>query len=370
MRFEVIAEMLVLEESEYGPVRRSPRSQGARKSTGQASWRGASGSGEAQPPVPRPRGRRSASKTTSTDVLSFLDLNSLTAYLQEVYKISLLCAEEERDLAIAIKRGEMSARRALIEANLRLVISIAKKFLGLGLTFQDLIQEGNIGLMEAVEKFDHLRGCRFATYATWWIRQSIIRSIANQGRTIRLPVHIAEAFQKFIQLQVKSLQEHGRQAGLDVASKVLFPVDSEKIHRKVCKSLKQEVPFEDPRVRAKIEEMEQASVQRLKEILAVAQEPVSLETPLGEEDTCIGDLVAAQVTPEAPVMRVEMARLLQNLNERERKILAFRFGLIDGNIRTLQEISDEFGISKERIRQKEEDALRKLRTVMTREDWL
>ena len=370
MTIEVIAEMLVLEEAEYGPVRRSPRAQGASKSTGQARWRGTPSPGDSQPAAARPRGRRPSSKKSSTEVLSFLDINSLSAYLQEVYKIPLLSADEERELAIRIKQGEGLARYALIEANLRLVISIAKKFLGLGLTFQDLIQEGNIGLMEAVEKFDHLRGCRFATYATWWIRQSIIRSIANQGRTIRLPVHIAEAFQKFIHLQVRYLQEHGRQAGVDVASKVLFPVDTEKVHRKLCKSLKADVPFEDPRVRAKIVEMEQASELRLKEILAVAQEPISLETPLGEEDTCVGDLVAAQAAPEAPVMRVEMARLLQNLNERERKILAFRFGLIDGNIRTLQEISDEFGISKERIRQKEEDALRKLRTVMIREDWL
>jgi RNA polymerase primary sigma factor len=318
-----------------------------------------------------PRGRRGRKSTQPpAEALNFLDINSLTAYLQEVYKIQLLTAEEERTLAKRIKKGDMSARRALIEANLRLVISIAKKFMGLGLTFQDLIQEGNIGLMEAVEKFDHLRGCRFATYATWWIRQSIIRSIANQGRTIRLPVHIAEAFQKFIQLNVKHMQEHGKPPGLDKVSKVLFPVCSDKVRRKLSKSLKEELDFADPRVVEKIGEMEQASTTRLKEILAVAQEPVSLETPLGEEDTCIGDLVAAQSSPDAPVMRVEMARLLQNLNERERKILAFRFGLIDGNIRTLQEISDEFGISKERIRQKEEDALRKLRTVMSRQDWL
>lgn len=366
MGSEVSREMLALEESERRPVKKSSRGQGVRAAAGSAGWESPTEK-TSQPATPR---RRRASSRPASEVLGFLDTNSLSAYLQEVYKIPLLSADEERDLAIRIKSGESEAREYLIEANLRLVISIAKKFLGLGLTFQDLIQEGNIGLMEAVEKFDHTRGCRFATYATWWIRQSIIRSIANQGRTIRLPVHIAEAFQKFIQLQVKYLQEHGRQAGLDVASRVLFPVDTEKIHRKLCKSLKTEVPFEDPRVRAKIAEMEQASVARLREILAVAQEPVSLETPLGEEDTCIGDLVAAHTAPDVPVMRVELARLLENLNDRERKILAFRFGLIDGNIRTLQEISDEFGISKERIRQKEEDALRKLRTVMTREDWL
>lgn len=331
----------------------------------------------ASAPVPKAAkhtGSRYAGKANGTrsQVLDFLDINSLNVYLNEVYKVDLLTADQERTLAKRIKRGDCVARRAFIEANLRLVVSIAKKFLGLGLTFQDLIQEGNIGLMEAVEKFDHARGCRFATYATWWIRQSVIRSIANQGRMIRLPVHIAEAFQKFIQLQVRYLQQHGRQAGVHIASKVLFPVDEEKVHRKLCKAVKQDLPFDDPRVQAKIDEMEAASVYRLKEILAVAQEPVSLETPLGkeEDDTCVGDLVAAQAIPEAPVMRVEMARLLKHLNDRERKILVFRFGLIDGNIRTLQEISDQFGISKERIRQKEEDALRKLRTVMAREDWL
>lgn len=376
MRHEVNGEMLVLEDVQDDVVRSKQAGTQARgrKASRSSKW------GELPPPAPArgktplaaaPRTRRKGKSAASpVEALSFLDINSLTAYLQEVYKIPLLSPEEERSLAERIKMHDASARRALIEANLRLVISIAKKFLGLGLTFQDLIQEGNIGLMEAVEKFDPTRGCRFATYATWWIRQSIIRSIANQGRTIRLPVHIAEAFQKFIQMQVKHLQEHGRAPGLHLVSKVLFPVCEDKVRRKVSKSLKQELAPEDPRVRAKVEEMEMASLTRLKEILAVAQEPVSLETPLGEEDTCIGDLVAAQVTPDLPVMRVEMARLLEHLNERERKILAFRFGLIDGNIRTLQEISDEFGISKERIRQKEEDALRKLRMVMTRDDWL
>jgi RNA polymerase primary sigma factor len=362
--------MLVLEDVSYESGEPTKRSH----STARTRWGAAANkntkTAAVTPAKPRAARTRKSATTTPAEGLNFLDINSLTAYLQEVYKIPLLTPEEERSLAKRIKKGDQSARRALIEANLRLVISIAKKFLGLGLTFQDLIQEGNIGLMEAVEKFDHTRGCRFATYATWWIRQSIIRSIANQGRMIRLPVHIAEAFQKFIQLQVKHLQEHGKAPGLDLVSKVLFPVCEDKVRRKLSKSLKQELNSHDPRVMAKVEEMEQASVNRLKEILAVAQEPVSLETPLGEEDTCIGDLVAAVTTPDAPVMRAEMAKLLENLNERERKILAFRFGLIDGNIRTLQEISDEFGISKERIRQKEEDALRKLRLVMTRQDWL
>jgi len=366
--------MLALEEVPYDAEGSGPATRVAGRAVGRNQWKVAPPLTTSEKPVadgPRParRSRKNASSPAG-DALNFLDINSLSAYLQEVYKIQLLTAEDERDLATRIRHGEMAARRALIEANLRLVISIAKKFMGLGLTFQDLIQEGNIGLMEAVEKFDPERGCRFATYATWWIRQSIIRSIANQGRTIRLPVHIAEAFQKFIQLQVKHMQEHGHPPGLDSVSKVLFPVCHDKVRRKVSKGLKADLPAEDPRVKAKVAEMELASVNRLKEILAVAQEPVSLETPLGEEDSCLGDLVAGATTPDAPVMRVEMARLLAHLNERERKILAFRFGLIDGNIRTLQEISDEFGISKERIRQKEEDALRKLRLVMSRQDWM
>jgi RNA polymerase primary sigma factor len=322
-----------------------------------------------KPPVaeerPRPKARARAPRA-----LEVLDTSSLTAYLQEVYKIELLSAEEERALAARIEAGDTEARYDLIEANLRLVISIAKKFMGLGLTFQDLIQEGNIGLMEAVEKFDVARGCRFATYATWWIRQAVIRAIANQGRTIRLPVHIVEAFQKYVQMQVKHLQNHGTPQRLDEISKVLFPVEPDKVRRKLSRSLKTDLPLTDPRVQDKIVEMEEASLTRLKEILAVAQEPMSLETPLGDDDYCLGDGVAAEAEAEQPMLRSELARLLEHLTERERKIVAYRFGLLDGRVRTLQEISDQFGISKERIRQKEEDVLRKLRAVMSRQDWL
>ncbi|HEY3998609.1 MAG TPA: sigma-70 family RNA polymerase sigma factor [Candidatus Xenobia bacterium] len=321
--------------------------------------------GPAPAPARKPRGRKAPSES-----INYTDINSLTAYLQDVYRIKLLTAEEERDLAIRIADGDERAKRDLIQANLRLVISIAKKFMGLGMTFQDLIQEGDLGLMEAVEKFDDNRGCRFATYATWWIRQSIIRSIANQGRMIRLPVHIAEAFQRFLQIAGRHTQAHGKAPPIQETSKVLFPVCRDKIRRKLSKSLKIELADDDPRVDAKVAEMEGVAVDRLKEILAVAQEPVSLETPLGEEETCLGDMVAAKGDEDAYIMPTELATLMQNLSERERKILAMRFGLVDGTVRTLQEISDEFGISKERIRQKEEDALRKLRLVMTREDWL
>jgi RNA polymerase primary sigma factor len=301
---------------------------------------------------------------------SFPDFNSINAYLFEVNRIRLLTADEEKSLARRVTEGDEEARVKLIEANLRLVISIAKKFVGLGMAFPDLIQEGNMGLMEAVEKFDYTRECRFATYATWWIRQSIIRAIANQGRMIRLPVHIAEIFQKFVQISIAEMQRTGKPPELQEISDLLFPIVPEKVRKKISRSARRELDFDDPQVLEKIEELRKVACDKLKEILSVAQEPLSLETPVGEDDTSIGDMVAAAAAPEAPVMRNEVAGILSHLSPREQKILAFRFGLIDGKVRTLQEISDEFGISKERIRQKEEDALKKLRSVMVREDWI
>lgn len=298
------------------------------------------------------------------------DFNSLSAYLQEVYLVPLLTPEEELSIAIRIESRDEDAKVELIQANLRLVISIAKKYIGLGMAFQDLIQEGNMGLMEAVNKFDHRRGCRFATYATWWIRQAIMRAIANQGRTIRLPVHICEILQKYMQFTARQTVQTGKPPAIEDASKRLFPVDPEKVARKLSRSLKVTLPVEDPRVQAKIAEQEEIAVARLKNILTVALDPVSLDTPLGEEETCLGDLIAAEALESAPILDSELQNLLDHLSERERRILIMRFGLADGVIRTLQEISDEFGISKERIRQKEEDALRKLRQVMSREDWL
>lgn len=321
------------------------------------------------PPVRpgRPSRRRRALPREPLDVANF---SSLTAYLHEVYTIPLLTPEEEREIAVRVAEGDEEARVELIEANLRLVISIAKKFVGLGMAFQDLIQEGNMGLMEAVNKFDYRRGCRFATYATWWIRQSIMRAIANQGRTIRLPVHICEILQKYTQMSARYTQATGKPVPLEEVSKELFPVYPEKVRKKLSRSLKQEIAWDDPRLKEKIAEQEAASLRRLKSILAVALEPVSLDNPLGEEETTLGDLIAADPEEHPPILSDEMARLLEQLTERERRILIMRFGLADGVARTLQEISDEFGISKERIRQKEEDALRKLRAVMDRDDWL
>ena len=321
---------------------------------------------EAVPRVPSRRPAGSATRRASASA----DVNSLGTYLQEVYHVDLLTPEEEIALATRIEAGDEEAREEMIRANLRLVLSLARKYLGLGLTFQDLVQEGNMGLMEAVNKFDHRRGCRFATYATWWIRQACMRAIANQGRTIRLPVHICEVLQKYLQFSARQALQTGRPPALDEAARRLFPVDPEKVARKLSRSLKVRLDPGDPRVQARVAEEEEQATTRLRNILTVALDPISLDTPLGEEETSLGSLLAAESPEDSPLLDSELGRLLSRLSERERRILVMRFGLADGVVRTLQELSEKFGISKERIRQKEEDALRKLRQVMAREDWL
>jgi RNA polymerase primary sigma factor len=299
------------------------------------------------------------------------DITSLVAYLNEVKKIPLLKNDEEIALAHRIKNyQDEEARKALIESNLRLVISISKKFVGLGLTLQDLIQEGNLGLIEASEKFDPDRGCRFATYATWWIRQGIIRGLANQGRTIRLPVHISDIVQRFTKFSLKFLQENDRLPTVAEAARAILPVSKEKARRKVSRKMKQTLPFDDFRVERKVREMEEKMEQQLKEILNISQEPISLETPVGEDETTIGELVPAEDNECNFIMKEELKDLFLHISSRERNIICLRFGLIDGNSMTLQEISNNIGISKERIRQKEVDALRKLRKAIRRSDWL
>jgi len=298
------------------------------------------------------------------------DFNCLSVYMKEVQQLPLLTAEEEYELGKRIAHGDVTAKRLLTEANLRLVISIARKYIGLGLSFQDLIQEGNLGLMEAVEKFDYRKGCRFGTYATWWIRQSIMRSIANQGRTIRLPVHIIEVFNRFTKLSIKYLQEYGIPPDMDEISRILFPVSPEKIRRKLSRALKKKISINDPRVKMKIKEAEEKSLKKLQSILAVAQGPASLESYLGDDETCLKDIIPVAAREEPPITESEIKRVFLKLNPRERKILALRFGLLDGDNHTLEEISGKFGISKERIRQKEEDALNKLRSLMRRQEWL
>ncbi len=254
-------------------------------------------------------------------------------YLKEIGKVSLLTAEEEIELAKRMEEGDEDAKKRLAEANLRLVVSIAKRYVGRGMLFLDLIQEGNLGLIKAVEKFDYRKGYKFSTYATWWIRQAITRAIADQARTIRIPVHMVETINKLIRVSRQLLQELGR----------------------------------EPSPEEIAEEMEM-SVERVREILKISQEPVSLETPIGEEeDSHLGDFIQDDNVPvpaEAAaftLLKEQLVEVLNTLTEREQKVLRLRFGLDDGRARTLEEVGKEFNVTRERIRQIEAKALRKLR---------
>lgn len=257
-------------------------------------------------------------------------------YLKEIGKIPLLTSEEEVELAQAIEQNNEDARRRLAEANLRLVVSIAKKYVGRGMLFLDLIQEGNLGLIKAVEKFDYRKGYKFSTYATWWIRQAITRAIADQARTIRIPVHMVETINKLIRISRQLVQELGREP------------------------LPEEIAVEM-----------NISEDRVREILKIAQEPVSLETPIGEEDDShLGDFIEdhdAQAPADAAafeLLKEQLEDVLDTLSAREEKVLRLRFGLDDGRSRTLEEVGQFFGVTRERIRQIEAKALRKLRHPM------
>ncbi|MGL4774059.1 MAG: RNA polymerase sigma factor RpoD [Clostridium sp.] len=254
-------------------------------------------------------------------------------YLKEIGKVPLLSSEEEINLALRIEKGDQYAKKKLAEANLRLVVSIAKRYVGRGMLFLDLIQEGNLGLIKAVEKFDYRKGFKFSTYATWWIRQAITRAIADQARTIRIPVHMVETINKLIRVQRQLLQELGRDPFPEEISKVMdLPVD------------------------------------KVREIQKIAQEPVSLETPIGEEeDSHLGDFIPDDEAP-APaeaaaftMLKEQLINVLDTLTPREEKVLRLRFGLDDGRARTLEEVGKEFNVTRERIRQIEAKALRKLR---------
>lgn len=254
-------------------------------------------------------------------------------YLKEIGKVPLLSADEEIELAKRMEAGDEEAKKRLAEANLRLVVSIAKRYVGRGMLFLDLIQEGNLGLIKAVEKFDFRKGFKFSTYATWWIRQAITRAIADQARTIRIPVHMVETINKLIRVSRQLLQELGR----------------------------------EPSPEEIAEEMNM-SVERVREILKISQEPVSLETPIGEEeDSHLGDFIQDDNVPvpaEAAaftLLKEQLVEVLSTLTEREQKVLRLRFGLDDGRARTLEEVGKEFNVTRERIRQIEAKALRKLR---------
>ena len=254
-------------------------------------------------------------------------------YLKEIGRVPLLSSEEEIDLAIRIANGDVQAKQRLSEANLRLVVSIAKRYLGRGMQFLDLIQEGNLGLIKAVDKFDYTKGFKFSTYATWWIRQAITRAIADQARTIRIPVHMVETINNVKKVQSQLLHQNGHEPTPDeIADELDLPVD------------------------------------KVREIMRVAQEPVSLETPIGEEeDSHLGDFIPDDGAP-APadaashtMLREQLSDVLSTLTPREEKVLRLRFGLEDGRSRTLEEVGKEFNVTRERIRQIEAKALRKLR---------
>ena len=254
-------------------------------------------------------------------------------YLKEIGKVSLLTADEEIELAKRMEQGDEEAKKRLAEANLRLVVSIAKRYVGRGMLFLDLIQEGNLGLIKAVEKFDYRKGYKFSTYATWWIRQAITRAIADQARTIRIPVHMVETINKLIRVSRQLLQELGREpTPEEIAEEMKMPVE------------------------------------RVREILKISQEPVSLETPIGvEEDSHLGDFIQDDNVPVPAdaaaftLLKEQLIEVLGTLTEREQKVLRLRFGLDDGRARTLEEVGKEFNVTRERIRQIEAKALRKLR---------
>ena len=267
----------------------------------------------------------------SADGISIDD--PVKVYLKEIGRVPLLSAEEEVELAIRMSEGDVAAKKRLSEANLRLVVSIAKRYVGRGMQFLDLIQEGNLGLIKAVEKFDHTKGFKFSTYATWWIRQAITRAIADQARTIRIPVHMVETINKVKKGNSQLLHENGHEpTNEQIAEKLEMPVE------------------------------------KVREIMRVAQEPVSLETPIGEEeDSHLGDFIPDEDAP-APsdvashtMLKEQLAEVLSTLTPREEKVLRLRFGLEDGRSRTLEEVGKEFNVTRERIRQIEAKALRKLR---------
>ncbi len=268
-----------------------------------------------------------------SEELDGLSADTMRMYLRDIGKVSLLSAEEELAIAEKMSEGDENASRMMTEANLRLVVSIAKRYVGRGMSLPDLIQEGNLGLIKAVEKFDYTKGYKFSTYATWWIRQAITRAIADQGRTIRIPVHMAETINRVIRCSRQLLQELGREpTAEEIAAELGMPAD------------------------------------KVRYTLKIAQEPVSLETPIGEEeDSHLGDFIADEDASEPmeaaslSLLKEQLSEVMDTLTPREKKVLELRFGMVDGRCHTLEEVGKEFDVTRERIRQIEAKALRKLR---------
>ena len=297
-----------------------------------------------------------ADRPTATD-------DSLRMYLRDIGRIPLLSAAQEVSLAKRMERGDMEAKSRLVEANLRLVVSIAKRYLGRGLSFLDLIQEGNLGLIRAVEKFDYRRGYKFSTYATWWIRQAVTRAIADQARTIRIPVHMYETINKIVRVRRDLVQVLGREPAVEELALELDYLEPEEVDT-IKKSLETEEPI-DPALGRKWRQ----AVGKIRDIMRISMDPMSLEMPVGNGDdsTELGDFIRDESVVEPAnaaskeLLREQIRNVLGFLSDREREVLEMRFGLNDGKDHTLEEVGKEFGVTRERIRQIEAKALRKLR---------
>ena len=306
---------------------------------------------------------------SSRNLAGEADQISLQSYLQEVSQVELLTREREYELATQVRQGLPGAREELAQANLRLVLSMARRYVGSGMPFLDLVQEGNLGLLEAVDKFEPEKGFRFSTYACWWIRQAITRAIANKGRTVRLPVHIHDVVQKYSRLtQGTATTENS----FEELSQELFPICKETVRRKLSRNLKRNVEEADSAYQVRIHDLQSESMRRLRTVLSIAQEPVSLEAPLGQDgqESCLGQILPhAHCDLRQYFQTQEWDWLMSHLNERESGVIRQRYGLEGCEPRTLVELADELGVSRESVRQIEVKALKKLREIVYREGW-